>query len=116
MLQIKQQLADIKDDYSRLQSTSFATQLDVTLQDLVWASDMVTSRSFAFPKQLGAISPCLATLILLCRVCINPSIAYRSHQNNAFRACWQTEITCALVGCLCICMIEHEVPRPFGLS
>lgn len=61
MLQIKQQLSDIKDDYSRLQSTALAQELDITLQDLIWASDMVTSRSFAFPKQLGgsSFSPCV---------------------------------------------------------
>ncbi|DBB01977.1 TPA: hypothetical protein ACH3X1_000563 [Trebouxia sp. C0004] len=49
--QIKQQLADITDDYGRLQSTPLVHDLDISLQDLVWASDMVTSRSFVYPKQ-----------------------------------------------------------------
>ena len=53
VLQVKRQLSDIKDDYDSLQSTRLVTDLDITLEDLIWASDMVTSRSFAFPKQLG---------------------------------------------------------------
>jgi len=52
-LQIKQQLADITDDYRRLQSTALVNDSDITLQDLVWASDMITSRSFVYPKQEG---------------------------------------------------------------
>ena len=56
-LQIKQQLADITDDYRRLQSEPLANDLDITLQDLIWASDIVTSRSFVFPKQEGKSHP-----------------------------------------------------------
>ncbi|KAL0024826.1 hypothetical protein WJX79_002354 [Trebouxia sp. C0005] len=55
--QIKQQLADVTDDYRRLQSTPLVKDLDISLQDLVWASDMVTSRSFVYPKQEAWWSP-----------------------------------------------------------
>ncbi|KAL0044789.1 hypothetical protein WJX82_009632 [Trebouxia sp. C0006] len=55
--QIKQQLADITDDYRRLQSTPLVSDLDISLEDLIWASDMVTSRSFVFPKQEAWWSP-----------------------------------------------------------
>ena len=52
-MQVKQQLLDTEQDFDRLQNTPLVTSLDITLEDLIWASDIVTSRSFAIPKQLG---------------------------------------------------------------
>ena len=45
---------DTEQEYDRLQNTPLATTLDLTLEDLTWAADMATSRSFGIPKQLGA--------------------------------------------------------------
>lgn len=44
---------DTEQDYDRVQNTPLATTLDLTLEDLTWAADMATSRSFGIPKQLG---------------------------------------------------------------
>ena len=54
LMQTKDQLADIKRDFASLQSTSLVSDLNISLEEVIWASDMVTSRSFAFQKQLGA--------------------------------------------------------------
>ena len=52
-IQVKQQLLDTEQDYDQLKSTPFVTSLGITLEDLKWATDMSTSRSFVIPKGLG---------------------------------------------------------------
>lgn len=75
-------MSDIKQDYSRLESTSMVSQLDVTFEDLVWVSDMVTSRSFAFPKQLGMrpATVCTITIIIITisryQICVSQAQMY----------------------------------------
>lgn len=64
-IQVKQQLEDTEQDYSRLQETPFVTHLGITLGDLKWAADMATSRSFAIPKGLGGTA--LEVCLLCCR-------------------------------------------------
>lgn len=53
LLQIKQQLQDLHEDYDRLKATPAASQLKLSFDDILWASDMVTSRSFTIDRQLG---------------------------------------------------------------
>ena len=53
-LQVNQQLLDTEQDYDRLKNTPLVTSLGITLEDLMWATDIVNSRSFAIPKALGA--------------------------------------------------------------
>jgi len=53
LLQAKQQLDDIQELYWKLQSFGVVTQLNSTLEDLVWASDIVRSRAFAVSTKEG---------------------------------------------------------------
>jgi len=52
-LQAKQQLDDIKELYWKLESSGLVTELNSTLKDLVWASDIVRSRAFAISAPEG---------------------------------------------------------------
>jgi len=52
-LQAKQQLDDIKELYWKLESSGLVTELNSTLEDLVWASDIVRSRAFAISTPEG---------------------------------------------------------------
>ena len=52
-LQAKQQLDDIKELYEKVRWAGLVTQLNSTLEDLVWASDIVRSRSFAITTTPG---------------------------------------------------------------
>lgn len=48
-LQVTKQRDTINQAYKRLQSTAMVTKLGLTLDELVWAVDVTTSRSFAIP-------------------------------------------------------------------
>ena len=50
ILQVQKRNATIQQAYKRLQSTAMVTKLGVTFDELTWAVDVVTSRSFAIPK------------------------------------------------------------------
>ena len=56
-LQAKQQLVDIEEDYDKLKTTPIVSELKISFEDLLWASDMCTSRSYAIQKQIGAQAP-----------------------------------------------------------
>lgn len=56
LLQAKQQLDDIQELYWKLQSSGIVTELNSTLEELVWASDIVRSRAFAIAKRDGALA------------------------------------------------------------
>ena len=49
-LQVQARNDSVQQAYKRLQSTAMVTKLGVTFDELVWAVDVVTSRSFAIPK------------------------------------------------------------------
>ncbi|KAA6428995.1 MAG: hypothetical protein FRX49_01105 [Trebouxia sp. A1-2] len=53
----KQQLEDIRELYWKLESSGLVTELNSTLEDLVWASDIVRSRAFAISAPEGWLSP-----------------------------------------------------------
>ena len=55
LLQAKQQLDDIQELYWKLQSSGLVTELNSTLEELVWASDIVRSRAFAISKREGTL-------------------------------------------------------------
>lgn len=79
-LQAKQQLDDIKELYWKLESSGLVSELNSTLEDLVWASDIVRSRAFAISapegnKQDGnlyilSILPLLAVPLLAVHPCM----------------------------------------------
>ncbi len=52
-MQAKQQLDDIRELYWKLESSGLVTELNSTLEDLVWASDIVRSRAFAISTPEG---------------------------------------------------------------
>ncbi|DBA96971.1 TPA: hypothetical protein ACH3X1_001295 [Trebouxia sp. C0004] len=53
----KQQLDDIRELYWKLESSGLVTELNSTLEDVVWASDIVRSRAFAISTPEGWLSP-----------------------------------------------------------
>lgn len=65
--QVRQQSDTIQQAYKRLQSTPMVVKLGLTLEELVWAVDVVTSRSFAIPKHwidtLRGEAPCLVGIL-----------------------------------------------------
>ena len=77
VIQTKDQLADIKRDFASLETTSLVPDLNISLEEVIWASDMVTSRSFAFQKQLGAS---LLFLLLLFATAVAAAAEFCSKQ------------------------------------
>ena len=79
-MQAKQQLDDIKELYWKLESSGLVTELNSTLEDLVWASDIVRSRAFAISAPEGnkqdrnlyilSILPLLAVPLLAVHLCM----------------------------------------------
>lgn len=103
--QIKQQLADITDDYRRLQSEPLANDLDITLQDLIWASDIVTSRSFVFPKQEAWWSP-----LAMGTVVVAAGLAFKAPFVNRWQYSSQVSAGCryAFTACMAAAFFQNK--------
>ena len=55
-LQVKQQQSELNEDVQHLQNTPLIQNLNITPEEIVWAANAVTSRSFAGLKKLGMCS------------------------------------------------------------
>ena len=49
-LKVKREMDTINASYSRLQKAPMVTKLNTTLEELVWAFDVASSRSFLIPN------------------------------------------------------------------
>ena len=56
-VQVEQQWTDLRQDIQALLKAPLVIDQQITPEDLVWASDVVTSRSFAGAKRLGQLLP-----------------------------------------------------------
>ena len=55
-VQVQKQHNAIQASYKRLQRTPSVSKLNITLQELIWAVNVATSRQIAIPKQWPELS------------------------------------------------------------
>ena len=64
-MKVAEQWSELYRDIQALHSTPLVAELHITPEDLIWATDVVISRSFAGPKQLGQSKLIPASLLVM---------------------------------------------------
>ena len=105
-LQVKKQWSELNEDAQHLQNTPLVKNLNITAEEIIWAANVVTSRTFAGLKKLGMYShPCL-TCVCSFGIVVGAQGVIASHWFPA-TCCWLPKTVSSVLLCMPSCKGTH---------
>ena len=105
-LQVKKQWSEVNEDAHHLQETPLIKNLNITAEEMIWAANVVTSRTFAGLKKLGMYSRSCLTCVCSFGIVGSAQCVVASHSFLAI-CCWLPKTVGNDLLCMPSCQGTH---------